>query len=144
MSRWDLALGFGLVATLTIYFGWWLTLGHRVPFGSPGGFLSSMGVAVVAVAVHELIHYVLMPGTGKEVGLWPSRLIAYVYRPGELARTPHTLLGLLAPFLVLSVLPVAFGRLLVNDWLVWVSIWNALASSFDLYSAWALIARKPA
>ena len=51
---------------------------------------------------------------------------------------------LLGPFLVISVLPlaVALAGVRVNEWLVFVSIWNAFGSAFDLQFA-GVILRKP-
>ena len=117
-----------------------------MPLGSPGGFFAAAGVVVVAVILHELIHFVLMPPGGRIFGLWPSRALAYVHRPGDLEDLGHkrALTVLLGPFVVISVLPlaVAAAGVPVNEWLVWVSIWNAFASAFDLQFAGAILLRS--
>ena len=75
-------------------------------------------VMLAALVVHELIHFVLMPSGGRVFGLWPSRALPYVHRPGELPRR-RSLVVLLGPFLIISVLPLvlALAGVRANEWL---------------------------
>jgi hypothetical protein len=82
---------------------------HAVMFpGSPGFLL----LLVFTILLHELAHAVILPGFPQSslciVGVWPSRLAPYVHYEGSLSRT-RSILSAAAPFLLLSVLPVAAG-----------------------------------
>ena len=106
-------------------------------------FLGVMLLLIVIIPVHELIHAFLTPGFGLTdktvIGIWPSRLLFFAYYDEALSRN-RFLVVFLAPFFVLSLLPVGLAvlaRLLpvhpsLLPSLVLLSLLNGAAASGDL------------
>lgn len=93
---------------------------------------------VVVIPVHELIHALVHPASGRSrnsiVGVWPSRFLFYAHYDGELTRN-RFLAILLMPFLVISVAPALFAHAFLDvapAWLAFASILNALLACGDL------------
>jgi hypothetical protein len=104
------------------------------------------------VVVHEFIHASVHPLGGRSnasvIGFWPSRVLFYGHYTGALSRE-RFLAILLAPFLVLSVLPLLValtGALppgLAGSTLAWCSTLNALFACGDLFGAALVAAQIP-
>jgi hypothetical protein len=100
------------------------------------------------IFVHELIHVLACPRFGLTsatvLGVWPSRVLAYGNHSGPVSFTRGIVVGL-APFLVLSVLPllVAFGGGPRWPLVAVVSVVNALVCGGDAVICLMLVCQVP-
>ena len=97
-------------------------------------------VSLLVIFVHEIIHAFVHPDKGITnktiLGFWPSYMIFYAHYCG--VRTKENfVVGLLAPFLILSVMPAVFSSMVGVEfwWLGLVIVLNASFSSIDLFGA---------
>ena len=99
-----------------------------------------LAVYVVTIAIHELVHAAIHPDRGLSektiLGFWPSRLVFFAYYEGPRTKWNFTL-GLLAPFLVLTIVPLVMSQFLGwSSWIVGaVIILNASLSSVDVFGS---------
>lgn len=93
------------------------------PFQATGGPWVGIGLLLVLlffIPVHEVIHALAVPSGISEktiIGAWPQKLLFYAHYDGAMPRN-RFLLVFVAPFMVLSVLPVfvaAFIARLLSD-----------------------------
>jgi len=88
------------------------------------------------IFTHELIHALACPGFGLTsatiLGVWPSRVICYASHAGPISFWRGIVLGI-APFLVLSVFPLALAAAGGPRWtfLALVSVTNAMMCGGD-------------
>ncbi len=106
-------------------------------------FFSSLVIVILLIPIHELIHAFCTPSFGLTsqtlIGVWPSKLLFFAYYEGAISRN-HFLLIFLAPFIVLSILPIGIVALAgvislspaVISSLVLLSLLNGGAASGDL------------
>ena len=114
--------------------------------GEPGLVIFSgkaIVLLLVIIPIHELVHLLCQPGFGLSqdsvIGIWPARLAFYAHYEGAITRE-RCLVGVVAPFVVLSLFPLLL--LALNHWipihmgvlssLAQVSWVNGVASSGDL------------
>ncbi|MCR6650094.1 MAG: DUF3267 domain-containing protein [Cellvibrionaceae bacterium] len=109
------------------------------------GFLACYFFVIVA---HEAIHAVCQPDrglSGKSIyGFWPSRGICFTHFEGSRSRA-NFLVGIIAPFIILTVLPLMLT--VIFGWRSWVVgviiIWNGLSSALDLVGFGNVLASIP-
>ena len=105
--------------------------------------------ALIVMIVHEIVHGLTHPGWGLSsrttLGIWPSKLVFFAHYEGEMERN-RFLVVFLAPFLVLSMLPLLFAwaTAVRSDWIPFVSVLNAAFASGDLLGFMLLGAQIPA
>jgi hypothetical protein len=101
-------------------------------------------VAALALALHELIHYALLPRAISERGFGLCWWGAFVAVEGCMSRN-RCLLVLLAPLLLLTGGPLLWRLFIgpVNDWIITASIWNGAGSIVDLIVSARLLAAVP-
>lgn len=105
-------------------------------------------VLILVIPVHELIHAAVHPGYGRTahsiLGFWPKALLFYAHYMSLIRRT-HFVIILLAPFLVLSVVPLLICALFQWNvpWLAFLSLWNALLACGDLFGVGVVMAQVP-
>jgi hypothetical protein len=133
-----LALPIGLAMLLLVGALWvWATPLPPNFINSPSFQAAALPSLVALVVVHELIHALVHPRSGKSarsiIGFWPSRLLFYAHYDGELSRNRFlAILGM--PMLVISLLPLALAILVQRSdaLMAWVSAMNALFACGDL------------
>ena len=136
-------VGIATAAVFLVLWGW-LTPRKVAPV-SLAGFVC---VVIALVSLHELLHTVMHPQNGRSrasiIGLWPSRCVFYSHYDGDVSRS-RFLSILLAPFVALSVVPLAFCALLGlgPSWLAVSSVLNALFSAGDLCFAVLILVQIP-
>ncbi|MCP4541735.1 MAG: DUF3267 domain-containing protein [Chloroflexi bacterium] len=94
-------------------------------------------LALMSIPVHELLHAVCMPGGLRSpntiIGIWPARLVFYAHYQGEMSRDQF-LIVFLAPFLVLSLVPIVI--IILFQWpsleLAILSLLNGILASGDI------------
>ena len=92
---------------------------------------------IVFVAAHELLHALFHPDQGGSrattIGLWPSRLMFFAHYDGPLSKA-HILCVLIAPFIVLSVIPIIGLTVLgvSSSTFGFLALVNAAGSAMDL------------
>jgi hypothetical protein len=102
--------------------------------------MSLSGLVLVYFAMipaHELIHALFHPDRGLStntvLGFWPSRLIFFAHYEGQRTKGAF-MLGIIAPFLFLSVAPLAVSGVL--GWTSWIAgaviVLNAALSAVDV------------
>jgi hypothetical protein len=100
--------------------------------GEPGLIIFS-GKAIilllVIIPIHELVHVLCQPGFGLShnsvIGVWPARLAFYAHYAGPITRG-RCLVGMVAPFVVLSLVPLLI--LALNHWIpIHAGLLSALA-----------------
>lgn len=137
-----LPVGFGLTLALAVL---WMAVTPvgRGPAPSTG---TALAAVLVTIPVHEFLHLLLHPRTGDSIaGFWPSRLLFYTHYHNALpCRRYHAIL--LAPLVVLSVLPLAVCALasVSSPFLAVLSVTNALVASGDLFAVLLLLVQVPA
>jgi hypothetical protein len=100
------------------------------------------------IVVHEAIHTLFHPQFGKSphsiLGFWPAKLLFYAHYDGELTRLRFILI-LAMPFVALTILPfaVCFLANLTNEYVAWISTWNALFACLDLFGIILLCFQVP-
>jgi hypothetical protein len=110
--------------------------------------LSLLAVAGLILA-HELLHATALPAGGltpsTTLGFWPTAATPYVCYEGELSRNRQIAVGI-APFLVLSVVPILVGLCfsVAPFWLVALSAVNAFGASGDLIGTVLIALQVPA
>jgi len=106
-----------------------------------------LGCAAI-ILVHEALHVLALPRLGLTtdtvLGFWPQTLTPYVSYEGETSRARQIAVGL-APFLALSVAPLALGVLFgwAPPWVVAVGILNGLGASADLVGVALVVLQVP-
>ena len=137
------AVPVGFAAAFVVGWCWYLIFTRLGPLPSrltlpPSILLLSFPYIVV---IHELIHASLHPEHGRShssiLGFWPSRLLFYAHFDGTLSRN-RFLAILVAPFLVISILPLLVAVVSPLDptrgllAIAWCSTLNALMACGDL------------
>ncbi len=148
------AIPIGCFVMLVVLAAW-----RRVPGGLSqswsGGIEGAVALVLsfpLIIIVHEVIHALLHPrkaaSSSSLIGFWPSRILFYAHYGGPLTRE-RFLAVFLAPFLVLSVLPLLIGLMgglpsaNVRFWFAWVSSWNVLFSCGDLFGVGLIFFQVP-
>lgn len=135
-----------------------LYLACRLKFGNPEIFgifelgpLSFLGLMAATIFAHELIHLFSHPFIGLSrqsyIGVLPKSFLVYASYQGLQTRS-MLLLTLLAPFSILTVLPIAacWMGTLPKDWIsaaIGVAIINGMAASGDLIQTLVVIRKIP-
>ncbi len=152
------AIPIGAIVAFAVGSGWSLIL-HQVPqihvtghaaIAVPLMFLISIPLVII---VHEFIHALFHPHCGRTdesaVGLWPSRLVFYAMFTGEHSRD-RFLAILIAPFFLISLLPLAFFSCfptplgtIAAHLAAFCSTFNALAACGDLFGVALLLCQVP-
>lgn len=95
---------------------------------------------VLIIPVHEFCHILCHPGVGRRpatiVGWWSRKLVFYAHYEGEMSRN-RFLLIFMAPFLILTVLPILAAACLGLAWwpLMVLALMNTLHAAGDLTGA---------
>lgn len=109
-------------------------------------------ILILFIPAHELIHALCFPDRGRSartfIGLWPSMGFFYAYYEGSMLRNQF-LLVLVAPYIALSLMPVALiAGLRFLGWLpevmlslAWLSLVNSLGAAGDLIGAWVILSQ---
>lgn len=138
-----LALPCGLLLALVLGV-LWMTLTPLLQ-GPPPSPAECLLALLAIVPAHEALHLVMHPRTGDSiVGFWPSRLLFYThYHSALLCR--RYLAVLLAPIVLLSVVPLAACALTgkAPAFVAVASVGNALFAAGDLLAAGVLLAQVP-
>lgn len=106
-------------------------------------------LVVALIPAHECVHMLFLPDRGRSratiVGVWPAHLIAYVQFCNPWTRR-EALRCLGAPFVVLSVVPLACGIVchIESPALGAIILSNAVGSSIDVLSLFLIAIRVPA
>lgn len=118
------------------------------PDWSSFSFFGFVITFVVLLIVHELVHALFNPDKGISnrtiFGFWPSKMVFYAHYEGERTRE-NFLLCLIAPFFLLSVLPLVIGVIFDIDY-VWLSVFiilNAFSSSVDVFGFFSVSCSIP-
>ena len=110
-------------------------------------------ILVLFIPIHEMVHALFCPGLGLSentvVGLWLPKGFLYVYHDGPMTRN-RFLFVLIAPYLTLSLLPLALIALLrFIGWmpesvlsLAWTSLLGSLLAGGDFASIGSLLLSK--
>lgn len=106
-----------------------------------------MLVAVVLIPIHEGLHALAYPRSGRGeviIGFWPKKFYFYAVYTGEMSRE-RLVAVFVAPFTVLSIAPLVYA--LSQDGessaLALASIINAGFSSADVYFTYLVISQIP-
>jgi hypothetical protein len=136
----------GVLTALVLLVAWAVsTSALLVPFPGPATLLLLL---LAVTPAHELLHAVFYPGSGRSphtiLGFWPRALMFYAHYTNELPRD-RLIAATLAPFLSLSIVPLAAASLLdfASPNLALLSIWNGLSSCGDLYGVHLLLTQVP-
>jgi hypothetical protein len=109
---------------------------------------------IVLVPLHEFIHALCYPRTGKDddilIGIWPQKVLVYAFFKGTMTRQRFTF-TMITPFLVLSFVPVLIVAASHNlpknpqimTFLVVLSILNGIASCGDILGVALALWRIP-
>lgn len=93
--------------------------------------LTGLGLIIVLIPLHELLHALVHPGwglsSGTIIGLWLSKGLFYAHYGGSMSRN-RFLLILIMPYLVLGVLPI-----------ILMGIWPMATLFFLLFSLWGSV-----
>ena len=129
-----------------------IDLRNQSPWPIIAGILITVFSLIASIAavivVHEFIHALAFPRMGFTrstiVGVWPSRLLPYAAYVDEVYCI-HLLFVLLAPLLLLSVVPVVLCALTGSNIGVFaaVSCFNALLSGGDVVMAATILFQVP-
>jgi hypothetical protein len=108
----------------------WFTSFELLPF--------TVGL-ILCIIFHELIHALSFPKEeGEEIylGFWPMAFAFYAFYTGKIKRN-RFLICLLAPFILLSIVPILLMSLLDahHELLIMICIFNAFASYVDVLGA---------
>jgi hypothetical protein len=130
---------------LAIVFGFGYFIFIRTFGGSPPFELSNRDILIfligipIVLAIHELVHGIVMQGFGARprYGFWMKGLMFYAKAPGYAFKRNQYALMVLAPLLGLSVLICLGIFLLAGNSIVWVlALWaivNASAANADVW-----------
>ncbi|GAB1408186.1 hypothetical protein MASR1M8_21050 [Thermomonas brevis] len=122
--------------------------------GGAGFSLGVIGLVVfllgipVLVVVHEAIHLLLHPGSGRHahsvLGASSKHGIVYALYFGEMTRMRYVAI-LLGPFIVLSVLPLLWclATRTFSGWAAAVSLLNTAFACGDLLATWLILRGSP-
>lgn len=111
-------------------------------------------ILILFIPTHEIIHALCCPQLGLSAktvfGLWFQKGFFYVHHEGPMSRN-HLLLVLVAPYIVLSLLPLAaIGVFKVLDWtpellisLAWLSLLGSIFAGGDFVSIGLLLSHIP-
>lgn len=128
---------------------WAATLAGGASF-PPGwrGLAALLPGILLVMAVHEAIHLLLHPGSGRHahsvLGASSKHGIVYALYFGEMTRMRYVAI-LLGPFIVLSVLPLLWclATRTFSGWAAAVSLLNAMFACGDLLAAWLILRGAP-
>jgi hypothetical protein len=144
------ALPVGVLIAYGLLLGWSWTPFDELTY-SVHGFadVASVLLAVISfLVIHEVLHCLAHPGFGGSrqsvIGVDVTALLPYAAYLGEMSRG-RTLLVLLTPLLVLSVLPLLVCLVggLDGSWLAIVSILNGFGSGGDLVIVALVLLKVP-
>ena len=141
MQALSLPIGLTLAVVLGVL---WMTLTPLRHGAAPSVGECFAGLFAI-VPTHEALHLVMHPRTGDSIiGFWPTRLLFYTHYHNQLACRRY-LAVLLAPLVVLSLVPLAASALTASasPFLAVASVSNALFASSDLFAAGLLLVRVP-
>lgn len=112
-------------------------------------------ILIFVIPVHEVIHALVHPGWGLSsrtvIGLWLSKVLFYAHYEGPMSRN-RFLLVFAAPYLVLSILPLALilllraaGAPVETLWgLAFLSVIAGVLASGDAIGFWLIFSQIPA
>jgi hypothetical protein len=128
-----IALPIGLVVS-TILSGFWYLRGPKVvPLLESLKLWQMILIMLGVMVVHELIHALFFPNWGLDsktvLGCWPKKLVFYAHYEGPLNKG-RFLMVFLAPFMLLSVLPLFYWH--ASPLLCLISVFNSLSACGDL------------
>lgn len=116
----------------------WVVATRWLPPPTDGAFeIRLVSRSVVFVAAHEPMHALFHPDHGTSrattIGFWPSRLVFFAHYDGISSKL-RSLCVLIAPFIVLTVLPILGLTLfdVSSSTLGFLAIANAAGSAMDL------------
>ena len=101
------------------------------------------------VVVHELIHALVHPMTGRSahsiLGFWPAGGFFYANYDGELSRNRYVAI-LLMPLLVISIVPLLVSAItqVSSGWVAFISAFHAFLAGADLLPAGLVLFQIPA
>ena len=111
------------------------------------GALVLLFLLPVTMLLHELVHIVAQPGSGRSpatiVGIWPSKMVAYAVYDGDLTWLRCLVVGA-APLIALSAVP-ALGSLLLGGHpiILAMAALNALAACGDMMAIALIVTQVP-
>ena len=105
-------------------------------------FYKQIYLLLLIIPVHELLHILFFPYSSETV-IWVNikKLFVAVTNNGEFSRI-RLLTSLLAPFIMLTLLPLIICVWYKSQILIYVLLYNALASGGDMLSLITLISTK--
>ena len=123
----------------------------QIPFWPTVAVL--IAVSILFIPIHELVHALYCPGWGLSadtvMGVWLPKGFLYVHYEGSMSRN-RFLAVLIAPYIVLSLLPLALIVMFrLTSWtpgtivgLGWLSLLGSLLAGGDLVSVVSLLSSK--
>lgn len=133
-----LAVPVAFVLANVLAIAWALIVELRgIPLSGGDSLAPVLAAAIVLIPVHEGVHALCHPGFGSSpytlFGVWPSHLAFWAHYDNQMSRS-RFLLTLSAPFLLLTVVPLAIAIALgFSSWfLISLSWLNAIGASADL------------
>jgi hypothetical protein len=103
---------------------------------------------LIIIPLHELVHALFTPRFGATsqtlLGCWPARILFYAFYTGELPARQF-LTVLLAPFVVITVIPLAVISLLSlnSPWTAAMALANGIGASGDLVGVFVVLTQIP-
>jgi len=105
-------------------------------------FYRYLYLILILIPVHELLHIIFLPKPSKAIiGLSFKYLIFYVKYENDITRN-RLLLITIMPFIILSILPIFLLSITQSILIVYIILFNVIASGVDLLSLY-LIAKLP-
>ena len=96
--------------------------------------------------LHEFLHMITFPDFGisskTTIVIIPKKLVALAYYTGEMTKT-RCVMCLLAPFVVLSLMPLILCTYEFNYYIFFLAILNASLSGMDVLSAFSVYVNMP-
>ncbi len=141
-----LGLTIGLLFSFIIGILWYF-LAPLDNFEKEIGF-SVFAWMVGVMILHELVHATLHPGYGLSsksyLGFWPSKLVLFAYYDGFITKKRYLIL-VIAPFVVISVVPLVFCIAVRHNSSVAfiLSIANTMFASIDLLMFFLILFGAP-
>jgi hypothetical protein len=143
------AIPLGIIAFIAAGALWfYATVLKKGLFESGGSLAEALFSFVILIIVHELIHTLVHPQSGKSnrsiLGIWPSRLLFYAHFDGELTRNRFVTI-LVMPTMVITFIPliVAIAFSLFSGLIARLSTWNILFACGDLFGIILLLFQVP-
>lgn len=108
------------------------------------GFVSykQLYLLLLIIPIHELLHILFFPYNAESIA-WVDlkRLSFYVTSNGEFSKK-RLIISLLAPFIILTLLPLIVSFWCESQTLIYILLYNALGSGGDIMSLIVLIPNK--